>query len=346
MPVYNTEKYLPKAIESVLKQTYRDFELLLIDDCSNDQSGLICDRYKKNDTRIQVIHLPQNVGVSNARNKGLNLACGTYIFFMDSDDFIENNLCLEVYSSLMKNKAQALLFGVVEDYYDREGNYKFSNTIVPQKKFYKDASSIRMDIIKLEEKTLYGYLWNKIYNLDYLRQYNFKFQANPPIDDIQFNVSVFMDISTLDVLEITPYHYAKRCGNSLTHKSIPDYFQRNEERVQMIFNQYQSWDMATREVRSSLAKIYTRYIFSALERNHDPQSNMTYCKQKEWLTYIYQSDLYCQLFPYVKFKIGAQNIMAFFLHHKMTSVCILIGFMLFFIKNEFPLIFSKAKRIR
>ena len=87
VPVYNTEKYLHRCIDSVLAQTYQDFELLLIDDGSKDSSGAICDEYAAQDTRVRVFH-KENGGVSSARNVGLDLAQGEWVTFVDSDDYI------------------------------------------------------------------------------------------------------------------------------------------------------------------------------------------------------------------------------------------------------------------
>ena len=87
IPVYNAEKYLGRCIESVLSQTYRDFELILVDDGSSDSSGQICDAYANKDARIHVIH-KENGGVSSARNRGIKEALGEYIMFIDSDDSI------------------------------------------------------------------------------------------------------------------------------------------------------------------------------------------------------------------------------------------------------------------
>lgn len=90
VPVYNVENFLPRCINSILSQTFTDFELLLIDDGSTDKSGEICDEYAQNDMRIKVFH-KQNEGVSAARNLGIDKACGEWIIFMDSDDYFLNN---------------------------------------------------------------------------------------------------------------------------------------------------------------------------------------------------------------------------------------------------------------
>lgn len=97
VPIYNVEKYLPKCIESIINQTYTDLEILLIDDGSTDNSGLICDKYASIDNRIRVIH-KKNGGLSDARNVGLDICKGKYISFIDSDDYIE----LTMYEKMIK----------------------------------------------------------------------------------------------------------------------------------------------------------------------------------------------------------------------------------------------------
>lgn len=90
VPVYKVEKYLRRSIESVLNQTYTDLEIVLVDDGSPDQCGMICDEYAQKDSRIRVIH-KENGGLSSARNAGIKIAKGEYITFLDSDDYIEND---------------------------------------------------------------------------------------------------------------------------------------------------------------------------------------------------------------------------------------------------------------
>ena len=100
VPVYNVEKYLSTCVESILSQTFNNWELILINDGSTDYSGIICDEYKKKDTRIKVFHT-ENKGVSAARNIGLKNAIGEWIAFIDSDDYMEKNW-LEVVSMTIK----------------------------------------------------------------------------------------------------------------------------------------------------------------------------------------------------------------------------------------------------
>lgn len=98
VPVYNVEKYIRRCIDSIIQQDYRNLEIILVDDGSTDKSGIICDKYKKRDKRICVVH-KENGGLSSARNTGIDLAKGNYIAFVDSDDYISKDM----YSILMKN---------------------------------------------------------------------------------------------------------------------------------------------------------------------------------------------------------------------------------------------------
>ena len=102
VPVYKVEKYIHKCIDSILNQTFKDFELILVDDGSPDNCGKICDEYAKKDSRVIVIH-KENGGLSSARNSGLDIARGDYIGFVDSDDYIENDMYELLYNLCEEN---------------------------------------------------------------------------------------------------------------------------------------------------------------------------------------------------------------------------------------------------
>ena len=110
VPIYNVEKYLRECIESICRQTYRNIEIILINDGSNDNSAKICDEYKEKDSRIKVIH-KENGGVSSARNKGLEIAKGAYITFVDGDDYIDEKYCEKLLKNLKENNVECVLCG-------------------------------------------------------------------------------------------------------------------------------------------------------------------------------------------------------------------------------------------
>lgn len=102
VPVYNVEKYLPRCIDSILAQTFTNFELILVDDGSPDNCGAICDEYAQKDSRVVVIH-KENQGVSSARNRGLDVAQGKYIMFCDSDDKVDARWCELLHKAITRN---------------------------------------------------------------------------------------------------------------------------------------------------------------------------------------------------------------------------------------------------
>lgn len=104
VPVYKVEQYLERCIESIINQTYKNLEIILVDDGSPDSCGIICDEYSKKDKRIKVIH-KENGGLSDARNKGIENATGKYITFIDSDDYIDENYTSILYEVISKNNA-------------------------------------------------------------------------------------------------------------------------------------------------------------------------------------------------------------------------------------------------
>ena len=110
IPVYNLEKYLRECVDSILTQTFTDFELILVDDGTKDKSGIICDEYAKKDERVKVIH-QENAGQAVARNTGTDIAQGEYIIYIDSDDYICDSAFLSKLAEKTKNQTEVILYG-------------------------------------------------------------------------------------------------------------------------------------------------------------------------------------------------------------------------------------------
>lgn len=114
VPVYNIERYLRQCIESICKQTYRELEIILVDDGSTDDSAYICDEYAKQDSRIKVLH-KKNEGLVNARKDGLTLSSGQYIAYVDGDDWIEPEMYKHMYQIMVSQSVDIIMCGRYED---------------------------------------------------------------------------------------------------------------------------------------------------------------------------------------------------------------------------------------
>lgn len=166
VPVYNSEKTLNKCIDSILKQAFDDWELLLIDDGSTDRSYEICNEYAAKDKRIEVYH-KKNAGVSSARNVGLNRAKGKWITFGDSDDEILNNT-FALYDRIIKEHNEIDLISCGYIIYYKSGSFK--NISCEKDIISKDKKS---NLLNCEENGYYGFLWDKCFRASIAKKYRF-----------------------------------------------------------------------------------------------------------------------------------------------------------------------------
>jgi glycosyltransferase involved in cell wall biosynthesis len=198
IPVYNVEKYLAKCIDSILSQTFTDWELILIDDGSKDKSGKICDEYSCKDKRIKVFH-KKNEGVSKARNKGIELAKGEYICFIDSDDWIESTYLKDF---KIEQQYDFYFSGALYDTYNKVYSYKKYT-----EKYCKNKSEIKAEFFK-QDLFSNGYPWGKLYKTQIIKDNKLRFNESLAInEDHIFVFQYFSCIKTLYIANTAGYHY-------------------------------------------------------------------------------------------------------------------------------------------
>lgn len=163
VPVYNVEKYVSRCIESILGQSYKNIELILVEDESPDNSGKICDEYKEKDERVKVIH-QKNGGVSSARNRGLKECTGDYVHFCDADDWIDENTYETILSQIVEEDADVAYFGWYVDDGKKLSVEQTSNAPTGVGNSYDLFYNILIKCGSYGKKAGYGnYIWNKIY---------------------------------------------------------------------------------------------------------------------------------------------------------------------------------------
>lgn len=307
MPAYGVEKWLESAACSVLGQTERSLELILVDDCSPDKSGALCDKLAGDDARVSVVHLRENGGLSHARNEGLARAAGKYVFFMDSDDVIEPDLLQKAVQAAEEAQADWLIFGATEDHYAASGRLTLTRRIMPEPRVCRTQADKQAAVIALEGQTLLGYAWNKLYRAGFLRENGLTFQSVELIEDILFNIECARYAHVSVVLGECGYHYARRASGSLTGRVLENYFELNSRRVSALLALYDEWNAADDSVLDALAAIYARYIVSALERLYDPRRSLSAAGRRERARRIREQPLYIRLRPHFH---GAMGLIA------------------------------------
>lgn len=216
LPVYNTENYLKKCIESVLNQNYENIELIIIDDGSTDNSGKICDFYEIKDKRVRVLH-KSNEGKSAALNIAIGMANGEYITFIDSDDWVDKNIYSELINALIKYDADIVNCGFYHEYKNKSNEFKSSSL-----KIY-DGNTLIENCYK-DGYVNYA-IWSKLYKKEIFN--SILFPSNCQYEDAYIYFLVLEKIKKCIVLPKALYHYRQRKG-SITY----NYF--NEKQLELI----------------------------------------------------------------------------------------------------------------
>lgn len=211
IPVYNAQKTIGRGIDSVLNQTYRDYELILLDDGSTDGSGQICDDYAKGDKRIRVLH-KENTGVSDTRNQGIAMAQGEYLQFLDSDDWLtpdSTELLVRTVTDHPCDMVIADFYRVVGERVSQKGNIEKEGMI--------DRAEYAVNMMRKPADFYYGVLWNKFYKRSVIEAYGIRMDTSVSwCEDFLFNLEYVRHIDSVYALKAPVYYYVKTKGSLVT----------------------------------------------------------------------------------------------------------------------------------
>lgn len=211
VPVYNAEKYLHRCVDSILAQTFTDWELLLIDDGSPDRSGEICDGYAMKDARIRVIH-KENGGVSSARNVGLDATKGKWVVFVDSDDWCESNYLADFFSLDFKPYDNDIVLQGRKN----EVDGKIVENFVLRDNVYKNIALAMLD----NNLLTFGAPYCKLYSNGLIKKYDIRFPEEYSYgEDTTFFFRVLSVVSTIITTSKCNYHYVDMVSESLSKKN-------------------------------------------------------------------------------------------------------------------------------
>lgn len=208
VPVYNVEKYLPKCLESLIKQTLKDIEIICVNDGSMDNSLAILKEFASKDSRIRIID-NQHQGVAKTRNTGIEQSTGEYIGFVDSDDYIDIDFFEKLYNSATKSNSDIAIASILK-------HKNFFN--IYNAKYTKEETAITIqDKIKLceDKKHFFFYAWNKIYHSGFIKENNIKFSEGQIYEDVMFAIKALYYSNKIISVYGTKYHYIEH-ENSLT----------------------------------------------------------------------------------------------------------------------------------
>ena len=231
VPVYNVENYIERCLNSLVNQTFKDIEIITINDGSTDKSLELLNKYAKEDIRISVIDLGDE-GVSYCRNLGIEKANGKYIMFVDSDDWIDSSMVEVMYKKAEENKLDLVMCSYIREFKDHSKEKIFN---LPQEIIYKDnevknellrklVGPIKEELSNPEMLDALGTVWGKLYRADILKENKIKFVDLKEIgsaEDTLFNIFTFNYLKKLMFLNKPMYHYWRDNLKSVTSQYNP-----------------------------------------------------------------------------------------------------------------------------
>lgn len=287
IPVYKTEKYIHECVDSVLREAPENSDIILVDDGSPDKCPLICDEYASKDARVKVIH-QQNSGISMVRNNAIDIADSEYIFFIDSDDYIEDGY----FSKILSRKADLVI-----------GNYRA---------FYTDGTpDITGYMNKQRYSSLYEYLcdfhhhfatvfnfaWGKLYRLDIIKEHNIKFPKEIKMgEDVVFNLEYYRYCTSFELCDDAHLMY-RQMSNTLSKQMSLKTFEWYEEsytKIKQLLDEYNAFTKENEE------HYYSHFIGNAFECILGCWKNEEY--RGELYKYMFDSTLLQSSIPYNRSK--------------------------------------------
>lgn len=261
--VYNAEKTLKKCVESLLNQTYNNIEIILVNDCSKDNSLDICNEYSKANDNVKVISNDRNSGVSATRNNGINNSIGEYICFVDSDDYVESNYIEVLYYYYQKYNTVPICGFVYHDEYNHAKPVKYS--------WSGDEGLVSLgEAFKLKSELYLTALWNKLFDRRLIIDKNIKFDINISVgEDLRFSVEYFdkNNISEVSVLKSPLYHYMKLSDNSLMSNFV-DNFDREKDNLDLIRSLAIKYNKSVDvEYKKAMEQVKTSMIYLIMREN-------------------------------------------------------------------------------
>ncbi len=265
IPVYNVEKYLDRCMNSVLNQTMLDIEIILVDDKSPDSSSLMCDEYAIKDQRVKVIHKKKNEGLGYARNTGLEIAKGEYICFVDSDDFVTQDMCEKLYSIAKRTDSDVVYGGV---YYYDGNNVKIKKRVEKETTWRnEEVKKLLLDFIATEpgeinDTIIEVSVWKALFRKKVFDENNIRFVSERDFisEDVIFDIDYLQHCKSVTIISDSVYYYCEN-EESLSKSYRKDRFLKVKELYYELLNRlkvlYETDEINLRSDRFLIARART-----------------------------------------------------------------------------------------
>ncbi len=227
VPVYKVEEYLNRCLDSLCRQSLTNIEIILVDDASPDRCGVICEAYAAKDTRVRVFHQPENRGLSAARNLGIGYAAGTYLMFVDSDDYVHDDFCKEAYECAVRNQADLVMFNRIRVIKSGDGG-----RVLKDDPFFSEGYKTTQEALDIMLTDGGNAAWNKLYKKELFE--GVSYPEGYLYEDTGATYKLVVKASRVYYLPKALYYHCLRSGSitsqKVTKKVVEDRAELNSQR--------------------------------------------------------------------------------------------------------------------
>lgn len=289
VPVHNNEKYLHRVFECLTAQTYRNLQIVLVENGSKDSSLKLCEEYADKDSRVEVYKIEKNAGAGMARNLGIQQARGEYICFLDADDWYESTLIQKLVESVSENNADVVICG-----YDTyvEGAENNGEKISFASQTFNSQRESRTFFADTFPHGITGFLWNKIYKLSVIRENNILFPGTERLEDGFFNLKFFSVARSCNVVSDVLYHYRLSASSEVIKKHSEQYHCLVELLVENTLEEIAKWEDVGDVSYTELYRFYLNEIGTCIENAFVGDWGFSAKNRKEYLDLLTDNDTY------------------------------------------------------
>lgn len=328
VPIYNVEKYLDRCLKSIVTQTYTNLEIILIDDGSSDACPIICDQWVKKDNRITAIH-KENAGLGMARNTGIEKATGKYIFFFDSDDYVDKTIVEKCVANAEIYQSEAVIYGRCDVYDD--GKIEKKRMRITERVFSSNA--VKSDILPAMFTYDMGFgvsAWGKMFSLETIVNNGIRFLSEREIisEDAYFALEFFSRASVVTIIDENLYYYYKR-STSLSRVFRDDRQHKNNIFLIKALDFVRESNLPY-ELEAHIKARYHMFSISAMKQIME--SKLSRIEKKQELRKILTDETLCSTLDFKSLLLHKGSLKLFYLLLKLR--CRSICKILLYLKNK------------
>ena len=342
IPAYNVEKYLPRALDSLLGQTFARFEVIVVDDGSSDGTARICDEYAARDSRIKALH-QKNAGAPAARNAAIDIARGKYLFFMDGDDWAEPDMLGDMFALAERDGAEMVVAGFfIDTGYGSDGSYWSQRISVPDAVF-GNAKDFREACVPLFDHNLFYVPWNKLVLTERMNRLNIRFR-DMKMDDFPFNLDYIRDVEKVTVTHKAYYHFMRERAESETARFNPGLFDKRQEEHSWMLELYDHWNMSDDPAaREMIARRYVERVFGVVENITCAACPMSGKEKRSEIKRVITNPHIDVQLPLMRPGSLMMKMMLIPVRLRSAWLTYILGCMMSFVKRRFSGIFARLK---